>query len=302
MRSSSLSTLVFLLLLSSLPSLSLCHAPSRALVPAQTAPVIRSVVGCISSAGGPTQCHTGDSLTLLGSGLEPPIANITLNDRYSCFPIFHINDSAVRATVPAIPWPDQERALAVRIARLSGLTSAPFVGVMSYGTLSIASFSGCGTVGAPVSVLRGCKAGDAITVIGSGFGSSGALQASVGIGMVNLTACNSTTRLSNVTLRCVLPSYPVPGAPLTLSVLSGTTTTTRTGAVVYVAVPVLTGVTGCVDYKRLPTGNYSYTRECRPQQSTRPHGRPSSALSQPPSAPLTAVRCALRRCVRQTSP
>ena len=232
--------LVFLLFLS------LCPLTCAAALPS-----ILSISGC---DGQGRLCHERDLLTLSTAQPLPSTA-------YHL--IFHTSppttselcapptSSSLLCSVPALPLPYLGVLLSVAIVG-SDDSSPPYLGVSSYGRLSVTGASGCQwDVSGPIPLARGCVGGGSspsyLTITGSGFGEA--------VWRVEVNdpdggrspSCTLLPRRRELTrLYCELPRAPVTNTSLDLVLYTSTSSHTARGLISFTnPTPIISSLRGC---------------------------------------------------------
>ena len=221
--------------------------------PKQATPTITAIIGCEGGSGTTaTACRQDQTIQIVGTGLSSGTYKIMIGS-YACYqPLYYQNQ--VVCYVPAIAEADLNTALPVTLS-LNGLTATYAPGLISYGELAITSVTGCGVTSGPV---KGCGAGDVLTITGAAFnlgqpGDANNLRFSV----YGAESTPAFTVLSDSVIHLTLPSPTYSDFSLTFQLFAGTnallSAKTPYSVIYYAPVLLVTrtfgGIKGC-DYSQ----------------------------------------------------
>ena len=171
-----------------------------------------------------------------------------------------VNVSVPRATqltcrVPAVADADVYKRLNVSVTS-AGATSPPLIGgLQTFGDFAVTSVIGCanqssiGTPLVPAYRTSGCRPGEQISILGTGFGSVAEYSPSwvwVVSGSTQY-ACTGVSLVNHSTLRCSLSAAPG-GQWLSVRVQVGNDAILKPAMIQFHTAPVITAVVGCVLY------------------------------------------------------
>ena len=168
-------------------------------------PTIVNITGCLGGIGGSavTACRTDSQLTLHGRGLYMAPAGVVVTlGSYRCTNVWGTYANTVTCYIPDVAPADLGQPLAVTVT-LDAYTASYAAPLTTWGKLAVNSVTGCDISSPPFP--RNCRAGDTITITGTGFnlgpqGDANDLKVTVG-GQY----CTTMTVVSNTAISCVLP-------------------------------------------------------------------------------------------------